>query len=222
MLLHREVVQVVHVQCRKFHSPIIFLPSPTNNVAQTTGVSVGDSYCPKTAVQKCVGRNGREFKQAVVRRGGHDDHGDKEGEVPSHDFEWERRGSPSLVPKRDTPSSTSDWYSPSSSPWDSPYANPSPSPWTSPYSNPSPTYPKPTYPPTTQQPCNFRCPQQDLAKGPLTDEAIRGPYLFCSFSTPHCDTCAFCKYSTVRPQGDDGSRNPLTIFFTEKWTASRR
>lgn len=39
---------------------------------------------------------------------------------------------------------------------------------------------------------------------PLTDEAFRDPDLFCSYSTPHCETCSFCKYSMVRLKADDG------------------
>ena len=48
-----------------------------------------------------------------------------------------------------------------------------------------------------QQPCNFEYPQQDLAKNPLTDEALCGSYLFCSFSTPRCKTYSLFKYNMV-------------------------
>jgi hypothetical protein len=75
--------------------------------------------------------------------------------------------------------------------------------------SPSPSKPKPSYPPSTPQPCNFRCPQQDLAKNPLTDEAFRDSHLFCSYSTPHCKTCSFCEYSTVRQQADNCFRMSL-------------
>ncbi|KAF9783920.1 hypothetical protein BJ322DRAFT_885790 [Thelephora terrestris] len=165
----------------------------------STGVFVGDENCPKQAVKKCVGSKNRELKQAMVRRGAHDEHENKEGKVTGHKVEWERRGSPSPGPKRDVPSSTADWSWPSHSP----------SPWEGPYGTPSPSKPKPSPPPSTQQPCNFRCPEQDLANDPLTDEAIRGPYLFCSYSTSECDTCSFCKYGTktggLLEDSDDGN-----------------
>ena len=145
---------------------------------QTSGVLLGDGDCPERALQQCFTRRGRELKQAVVRRGAPDQP------------EWKNHASPSPGSKRDGPPPSSVWpsYPPPSS-W---------SPSTPPSWSPSPSKPKPSSPPATPQPCNFRCPQQDLAKNPLTDEAIREPSLFCSYSTPHCETCSFCKYSTVR------------------------
>ena len=52
-------------------------------------------------------------------------------------------------------------------------------------------------PAAKEAPCSHTCPQKDLAKNGLTDEAIRGQCLFCRYPTPPCESCGFCKYSTV-------------------------
>lgn len=158
-------------------------------MAQTSGAFLGDGDCPQHAAQKCIPRRSRELKQAVVRRGAPD-------EYPDPNAGWKPHGSPSPGPKRDVPPTTSVWP---------PY--PPPSSW-----YPSPSKLKPSYPPSTPQPCKFRCPQQDLAKNQLTDEAIREPSLFCSYSTPYCKTCSFCEYNTVRQQAYDYFRSKLTKF----------
>jgi hypothetical protein len=153
-------------------------------VIQTSGALVGDGDCPEHAVQQCTTRRNRELRQAVVRRRAPD-------QPVDHNDGWTHHGSHSPGPKRDVPPPTSVW--PSYPSW-----------------SPSPSKPKPSYPPSTPQPCNFRCPQQDLAKNPLTDEAFRDSHLFCSYSTPHCKTCSFCEYSTVRQQADNCFRMSLT------------
>jgi len=117
-----------------------------------------------------------------MRRGTYDGESNERKPAPSP---WKREGSPSLHPKRTLPSPT--WEKNSDS-WSNPKPTPppSPSPW------------GPVSEPPKQQPCKYRCPLKDLAKKPLTNGAIRDPVLYCSYSTPDCETCSFCKYSTVR------------------------
>ncbi|KAF9649464.1 hypothetical protein BDM02DRAFT_3113663 [Thelephora ganbajun] len=142
-----------------------------------TGIPVeGSDGCIQQAVQRCISKRSPQLKQAVMRRGLVEEHSNKR----EPDAEWNRRPSPSPHPKRAVPSPARHKRS------DSPSSTPS--------TRPSPSKPGPQ--PPTQQPCNFRCPQNDLAKNPLTDEAIRETSLFCSFFTPHCNHCSFCKYST--------------------------
>ena len=83
--------------------------------------------------------------------------------------------------------------------------------WSNPKSwpSPSPTR-KPEPQPPKQKQCDYRCPQKDLAKNPLTDEAIRDGLLFCSYSSPECKSCYFCKYSAVCWVADSGIRKVLT------------
>ena len=131
-----------------------------------------------------------------------------------------RRGRELRQPKVKRSDST--WDTPPSYPDPSPY-EPSPPPYKP---SPSPSKPssyswKPYTPPSSQPPCNFRCPQQDLAQSPLTDEAIRDSCLFCSFSTSHCKTCSFCKYSTVRLRVEDSFCSSLTELGRQPGSFSR-
>lgn len=154
--------------------------------------------CPKNAIKKSTTWKGRELKQAMVRRD--DGHGGDGWNNDGHGNDgW---------PNND--GSDHGWPRPSPRPgWnrkrDEPYPTSSYTP--SPYGSSTPPKPKPS-----TKPCPFRCPQKDLAKNPLTDEAIRGPWLFCSFYTPKCDTCDFCKYDTktgkLLEDNDDGNCPP--------------
>lgn len=130
-------------------------------------------------MERCSTHRTRQFKQAVVRRAADEKPSEKWSPAPSPNPTWERWSSPSQRPKRAAPSPTSEKRSHSQY---SPRPKRSPSPSSS--RNPSPQLP-------TQQPCNYRCPAEDLAKSPLTDEAIRNSSLYCSYSSE-------CKYSTVR------------------------
>ena len=154
-------------------------------MAQITGALTGDNdVCPEHAAQQCFTRRSRQLKQAVMRRGVYDGNSNEHEPSPSPYVGWKREGSPSSHPKRTAPSPT--WGKSSDSWYNSkPTPSPSPSPWNS--------GPKPP----NQKPCDYRCPQKDLAKNPLTDGAIRDSSLYCSYSTPACKTCSFCKYSTV-------------------------
>ena len=138
---------------------------------QTSGaliVDSSDSRCPQQADSLC----------SVRRR--QDDDGDKTGD-------WTPDSYPSWS---EPPTPTTSWSKPTQS-WSKP-----PQPWSKPGPSPSPSWsPKPQ--PPKKEPCNYVCPQKDLAKNKLTDEAIRGPYLFCRYPSQPCDSCGFCKYSTV-------------------------
>ena len=117
-----------------------------------------------------------------MRRGVYEGKSNERKPAPSP---WKREGSPSSHPKQTLASPT--WHKVSDSwPDPKPTPPPSPPPW------------KPGTQPSRQQPCNCRCPQKDLAKNSLTNGAIRDSFLYCSYSRPDCETCSFCKYSTVR------------------------
>ena len=141
---------------------------------QSSGVIVGDpdSRCPQQATSQCPVRRRQD--------GGDDD--DKSGD-------WTPDSYPSWS---EPPTPTSSWSKPTQS-WSKP-----PQPWSKPGPSPSPSWsPKPQ--PPKKEPCNYVCPQKDLVKNKLTDEAIRGPYLFCRYPSQPCEACGFCKYSTVSP-----------------------
>jgi len=159
---------------------------PAHTVAKTTGALVGgNDSCPKQAIQQCFARRSRQLKQAVMRRGVYDGDSNEWEPAPSPWVNWKREETRTSHPKRTAPSPTRDKGS-DSWPNPKPTPSPSPSPW-----KPGPQPPK-------ELPCKYRCPRKDLAKNPLTDGAIRDSFLYCSYSTPDCKTCSFCKYSTVR------------------------
>ena len=149
---------------------------------QSSGVLVGDNSngnCPQQATSQCP---------VLRRRGDYDnDDGGDDNDKPS---DWKSAQPPSWSPDPydpawpKSPSPTPSWSKPPRS-WSKPRPSPS---WT----------PKPQ--PPKKQPCKYICPQKDLAKNGLTDESIRGPYLFCRYPTVKCDGCGFCKYSTVSLQ----------------------
>jgi len=66
-----------------------------------------------------------------------------------------------------------------------------PKSWPSP--SPSPTGKFMPQPPKQKQ-VDYKCPQKDQAKNPLTEEAVQDSYLLCNYSSPDCK----CKYSSVR------------------------
>lgn len=136
-----------------------------------------DGRCPQQAASQCP----------TPRRRDYDD---------GKSSDWYPTESPSWS-KSPTPTS---WSKPTQ-PWSKP-----PQSWSKPGPSPSPSWPSKPQPPQ-KQPCNYTCPQKDLAKNGLTDESIRGPYLFCRYPSPPCEWCGFCKYSTVSSRrwirGDD-------------------
>jgi hypothetical protein len=157
------------------------------SLLQTLGALIGDnsdSRCPQQADSLCPVRRRQDDDNDNDDNDGDDgDDGDKTGD-------WTPDSYPSWS---EPPTPTSSWSKPTQS-WSKP-----PQPWSKPGPSPSPSWsPKPQ--PPKKEPCNYVCPQKDLAKNKLTDEAVRGPYLFCRYPSQPCDSCGFCKYSTVSPR----------------------